>query len=64
MRQGCFVRKLADKLLAGPETAIIWDGSADDGKLVSTGIYIIFIEMYNSSGKVKKWKKVCTVIRN
>ncbi len=61
---GMLVRNLADKLLAGPETSIIWDGSADDGKLVDTGIYIILIEMYNSSGKVKKWKKVCTVIRD
>ena len=61
---GTIVRKLADKLLAGPETAIIWDGCADDGKLVNNGIYIVFIEMYNSSGKVNKWKNVCTVIRN
>ena len=60
---GSFVRNLADKLLAGPESEIIWDGSADDGKLVGTGIYIVYIEMFNSSGKVKKWKKVCTVIR-
>ena len=61
---GMPVRRLADNLLAAPETAIIWDASADDGELVRTGIYIIFIEMYNSSGKVKKWKKVCTVIRD
>lgn len=60
---GNFVRKLTDNLLAGPETSIIWDGNTDDGKLVSNGIYIVFIEIYNSSGKVKRWKKVCTVIR-
>ena len=60
---GGLVRKLADRLLAGPETSVIWDGSADDGNLAGTGIYIILIEMYNSSGKVRRWKKVCTVAR-
>jgi hypothetical protein len=59
---GTFVRRLADNLLAGPDTLITWDGNSGDGKLVRTGIYIVFIEMFNSFGKVQKWKKVCTVI--
>ncbi len=60
---GSIVRKLTDRFLAAPETSFIWDGNADDGTLVSRGIYIVFIEMYNSAGKVRNWKKVCTVIR-
>ena len=60
---GRLVRRLTDRLLSAPEEAIVWDGSADDGTLVRTGIYIVLIEMYNASGKVKKWKKVCSVIR-
>jgi hypothetical protein len=60
---GTLVRRLADKVLAGSETSIIWDGNTDDGKLVNTGIYIVFIEMFDTSGKVEKWKKVCTVIK-
>jgi hypothetical protein len=60
---GSLVRKLVTRLLAGPHEEIIWDGTADDGRLVDAGIYIVFCEMYNVSGKVRRWKKVCTVIR-
>jgi hypothetical protein len=60
---GTYVRKLAENLFAGSKTSVIWDGSADNGSLVNTGIYIVFIELYNDKGKTGKWKKVCTVIR-
>jgi hypothetical protein len=61
---GRFVRKLASNMLAGNETSLTWDGTADDGSLVNTGIYIVLITLYNDTGKTDKWKKVCTVIRN
>lgn len=60
---GSFVKKLTDNLLAGPAASIVWNGTAKDEKLVSTGIYIIFISVFDDAGKVRKWKKVCTVIR-
>ncbi len=60
---GGFVKKVADNLLAGSEASIVWNGTADDEKLVSTGIYIILISVFDDSGKVLNWKKVCTVIR-
>jgi Lamin Tail Domain/CHU_C Type IX secretion signal domain len=60
---GRFVKRLTDNLLAGPETSVVWNGTAADEKLVSTGIYILLITVFNDSGKVEKWKKVCTVIR-
>lgn len=61
---GRFVKRLTDNLLAGPEASIVWNGTASDEKLVDTGIYILLITVFNDSGKVEKWKKVCTVIRN
>jgi hypothetical protein len=60
---GGFVRKLAGNVYAGPDTAIMWDGRADDGTMVRTGIYILLIELFDESGKIRRWKKVCTVIR-
>jgi hypothetical protein len=60
---GSFVKKLTDNLLAGPEASIVWNGTAEDEKLVSTGIYIMLISVFDDSGKIQKWKKVCTVIR-
>jgi len=59
---GGFIRKLANNLLSGPELSIIWDGTADDGNLVNTGIYIILISAYDDAGNTVRWKKVCTVI--
>jgi uncharacterized protein YuzE len=60
---GGFVRKLRENFFAQNKTSVIWDGTAADGSLVATGVYIVFIELYNDKGKTKSWKKVCTVIR-
>lgn len=60
---GGFVNKLTDNLLAGAEASIVWDGTADDGKLVRSGIYILLITVFDETGKSHNWKKVCTVIR-
>jgi hypothetical protein len=61
---GNYVKKIAANLYAGAEVSLIWDGTADDGSLVNTGIYILLITLYNDTGKTERWKKVCTVIRN
>jgi hypothetical protein len=61
---GSYIRKLASNLLAGAEASVIWDGTADDGSLVRTGIYILLITLYDDTGKTEHWKKVCTVIIN
>jgi hypothetical protein len=60
---GGFVKKITDNLLAGPEASIIWNGTADDEKPVSNGIYILLISVFDDMGKTHKWKRVCTVIR-
>jgi hypothetical protein len=60
---GNFIRKLTDNLLAGNQATVTWDGTGEDGSLVSTGIYIIYISVFDDAGKSKRWKKVCTVVR-
>ena len=61
---GRYVKRLTDNLLAGPEATIIWNGTAEDEKLVSTGIYILLITVFDEKGKSERFKRVCTVIRN
>jgi flagellar hook assembly protein FlgD len=61
---GNYVRKIAKNLYVGAEASVIWDGTADNGSMVNTGIYIILITLYDDTGKTEQWKKVCTVIRN
>jgi hypothetical protein len=60
---GGYVRRLSENIFAGSKTSIAWDGTTDDGSLVSTGVYIVLIQLYNEKGKTRSWKKVCTVIR-
>jgi hypothetical protein len=60
---GNYVRKIAENMYVGSEASLVWDGSGEDGSIVSTGIYIVFITMFDDSGKTNRWKKVCTVIR-
>jgi hypothetical protein len=61
--QGSYVKKVVSNLFAGPEATVIWDGTADDGSPVNTGIYIVFITLYDDTGKTERWKKICTVLR-
>ncbi len=61
--KGSYVRRLKENFLAGEKASIVWDATASDGSLVRAGIYIIYIELFNDKGKVKSWKRVCSVIR-
>ncbi|RPJ77574.1 MAG: hypothetical protein EHJ94_10740 [Deltaproteobacteria bacterium] len=60
---GSFISRIVENYLAGNSASIVWDGTAEDGSPVRTGIYIILTEMYNASGKTEKWKKVVAVVR-
>jgi hypothetical protein len=60
---GRFICNLANNLLAGKEASITWNGTTENGSPVNTGIYIIFVSVFDDTGKTETWKKVCTVIR-
>jgi hypothetical protein len=60
---GGFVKTITENLFAGNKASVAWDGTASDGNLVSRGIYIVLIRLYNDKGKIKTWKKVCAILR-
>lgn len=60
---GSYIRRIVENYLAGDRAAIVWDGTAEDGSPVCSGIYIILTEMFNDKGKTEKWKKVIAVVR-
>lgn len=41
-----------------------WDGDNDNGNKALIGVYIIYIELFNAEGEVKKYKKSCVVAGN
>lgn len=61
--RGRQIRKIASNLLAGNEVSFVWDGIADDGSPVRSGIYIVYITWFDDAGKSKSFKRVCTVLR-
>ncbi len=55
------IRRLANNQLLGRDDDVVWDGICDDGSKARIGIYVLYIEMFNTNGDVKKHKKVCVV---
>lgn len=60
--RGVMVQTLADRFYAGCGARFIWDGTACNNEQLSSGLYLISITVYNATGEVKHWKKVCAVL--
>lgn len=59
--RGRMVRKLVNNELLGTEGVFSWDGITDDNQKASIGIYIIFFEVFNTSGNHEKYKKTAVL---
>ena len=59
--RGRLVRQLVSNFMIGQTGEFFWDGMTDDNRKVSTGIYIVYLELLNPSGEVKKFKKPVVV---
>lgn len=60
---GYLVKKPAVNYFMGSGGIVTWDGTASDGWLVRTGIYIVYITVFDDKGRTERWKKVCSVLR-
>jgi hypothetical protein len=60
---GYLVRTLADNVYTGYEAVFRWDGTSDDGSLLPTGLYIVLVSSFDSSGHVSRWKKAVAILR-
>jgi len=61
--QGYRINYLCKKMSASGSDMIIWHGTDGNERLLPTGIYIVFVKAVSSTGKINKWKKVCSVLR-
>jgi hypothetical protein len=57
--QGREVRNLIRNAFLSQSGAFIWDGVTDRGEKARVGSYIVFVEIFNLNGEVKRYKKVC-----
>jgi hypothetical protein len=58
---GRLIKTLDKNILLGKEGRILWDGVNNKGALAPIGVYIVFMEAHNLTGKVYTYKKICTL---
>jgi hypothetical protein len=59
--KGRLVRNLVRNELLGVSGTFSWDGINDDREKERIGIYILFIEVFDLDGNVKRFKKTCVL---
>lgn len=58
---GIEICRLANNLTLGTSGQLRWDGTDTQNRRVNSGIYIVYFEFFNLSGKVNREKKTCVV---
>lgn len=58
---GRLVRKLVRNELLGNDGSFNWDGIDENREKAPIGIYVIYIEVFDKSGDVKKYKRTCVL---
>jgi hypothetical protein len=59
--QGALIKKLVRNETIGAEGQWIWDGLTDTNQKAKMGVYIIYAELFDLSGNVKKYKKTAVL---
>jgi hypothetical protein len=54
---GHLVRKLYSNYTLGTQGSIEWDGRNDTAEIPPTGIYLVYAELFTTSGELKKFRK-------
>lgn len=61
-QSGNVIRQLESNILLGSQDKINWDGNLKDGSKAPIGIYIIKVEVFNTSGQVLNLKKAVALV--
>lgn len=60
--QGRLVKALERNALLGTSGSFVWDGSDSNGNRCRVGNYVVYIEVYNTTGAMQTLKKVITLM--
>lgn len=60
-KEGRIIRELVRNELLSQSGFFTWDGTTDEGSRAKVGIYIVYAEVFDSSGDIKKFRKTCVV---
>ena len=58
---GRIVKKLASNTLLSNSGVFRWNGENNNGIICNIGIYVVYIELININGNVKKYKLPCVL---
>ena len=58
---GRFVRNLVPGQNIAAQNRFVWNGLDENGRIVPTGIYVVFVEMFDLQGGIKRFKKAVVV---
>ncbi len=58
---GILLRTLVNNYLLGRRGEITWDGLDTEEKRLPSGIYLVFIRIFNLKGEVKNYKRTCVI---
>jgi hypothetical protein len=59
--RGRIIKMIAENHLLGAEGFFTWDGSNDNGQLARTGIYLVYVRIFDVKGKVSNYRKTCVL---
>jgi len=59
--KGLIIKKIASNEMLGAAGTFNWDGLKEDNSKARIGIYLVYFEILNLKGEVKKYKKVCVL---
>ena len=60
---GKLIKTIFHQALVGTDEYFTWDGKNQEGKIVTTGFYIVYGELFSQQGGTKNFKKVFPVIK-
>ena len=58
---GMFVRDLVNCQNIASQSRFVWNGLDENGKIVPSGIYVVFTEVFDTQGNIKRFKKAVVV---
>lgn len=59
--KGRLIKHLANNEMLGVSGAFSWDGIDENNTKARIGVYVIYIEVFNLNGEIKKYKKTCVL---
>ncbi|MGX5690067.1 lamin tail domain-containing protein [Arcticibacter tournemirensis] len=59
--KGVLIKRLAKNMSLATEGVISWDGLNEDSIKPPVGIYILYIELFDTNGSVKRYRRPCVL---